>query len=152
MAPQVDVQKINHRTQAYPVNQVADRPAGDQAETHGIADGLLAQTPLQHADHNQGRDGDHDKKNLPPPDWSGQQAKCHPGVGQVGQVEKAGDNRPDLEKGKIPNQPQLAGLVENNDQDDQKAEEQESHLNPPGPGRLPRSAGKESDDRRPDRR
>ena len=102
MTADIEIEEIDHKTKADPVNEIADGPARNQGKGHGVYTAAAAETPLGNPDKNQGRAGRADKKDLTPESWlPGQDAEGSTVIGQIGQIEKIGNDHLALKEGKI---------------------------------------------------
>jgi len=127
MTADIEIEEIDHKTEADPINEIADGPARNQGKSHGVYTATAAETPLGNPDKNQGRAGSADKKDLTPESWlPGQDAEGSTVIGQIGQIEEIGNDHFALKEGKMIHNPNLGRLIDtdNRRDDEEKGEHQ----------------------------
>lgn len=109
---EVKVEKINDKPKPDPVDQIPDSTAGNQCQSHGVQPAVATVTSLEQPDQNQGDQSGANKKHLPPQRWlASEDAEGRTVIGQIGQIEKTGQDRYFFEKYKIIKYPDLTALV-----------------------------------------
>lgn len=93
VAAKIKIEKIHHRAITDPVQKITDRPPADQGKDDEIEPSFLTVLLKGKENEKQGSAGDADKKRYPPGRvGAGKQTEGGPGVMEIGQIEKTGNN------------------------------------------------------------
>ena len=118
MAGNIKIKKINNRTEPNPIQQIADGATANQCEANCIPMALFLDPFMDKKNCRQGNNGNTNKKNLAQPArMPCQNAKCRPCIGQIGKVEKSGDNSQGFIQNKMMYHPCLGQLIKHNNQE-----------------------------------
>lgn len=110
----IKIEKVHHRSETQPVDQVSHRPAGYQPQGVDKNSTLAFQVPVGNDYDHQGHDGNRYKKGLAQPGFAaGQKSEGCPGICEVHQVKKPRDDRLLLMERKLHHYPELGQLVDN---------------------------------------